>query len=366
MDRRGAGQTSTPDLIAEPEALVVTHYFDPGRDGEPYEATIRLRGRRAGVSGAPRPTDMFVREETIGRIVPGSGPVSVSSWVYGLSPGEWSVTAEIIRPRADARGHRMAGAARPDVQPLRIASWSWLSWSVQPRSTTRLVKTRWAILAPLARIPAVLPGTIPAFVTIGALIALSLQAMLVGGRGISVGDAFLVSAIACVSGFIAAKLWYARLNPSERLLKPGWAVDGFMVVAPLAAIAALIALRIPVAAYLDATTPGLFFTVALGRLGCFLTGCCAGRVTSSRLGVWCSDQRIGTRRVPTQLIESVTGLVLGIVSLALALGTGLVGTGILFVAAFSVYLIVRQNLLRLRAQPRRFLWQRRRLEQRAA
>ncbi len=344
----------------------MTHWFDPGTEGEPYEAMIRLKGRRAGVSGTPKPTDTFVREEKVGRIMPGSGPMSLSSWVYGLTPGEWSVTAEIIRPRVDAHGRRLADSARPDVQPLQVGRWSWLRWSFQPGSTTKLVKTRWAVLAPLARIPAVLPGTIPAFVTIGAIIAIALQAMILAPRGISVGDALFVSAIASVSGLIAAKLWYARLNPGERLLRPGWAVDGFVVVAPLAAIAALLALRMPVAAYLDATAPGLFFTVALGRLGCFLTGCCAGRVTSSRLGVWCSDQRIGARRVPTQLIESVTGLVLGIVTLALALGTGLVGTGILFVAAFSAYLIVRQNLLRLRAQPRRFLWQRRRLEHRAA
>jgi phosphatidylglycerol:prolipoprotein diacylglycerol transferase len=126
----------------------------------------------------------------------------------------------------------------------------------------------------------------------------------------------------------------------------------------VAAIASLLALGLPVGAYLDDVTPSLFFTVALGRVGCFFTGCCAGRVTTSGWGVWCSDQRIGARRVPTQLLESAAGLGLGVVSLVLVVGFDVAGNGTVFAVGFSVYLIIRSFLIRLRAEPRGALWQR--------
>ena len=342
----------------EPQALVATYVFDPGAEGEPYAATIRMTGRRAGVAGRPRDTDSFVREEVIDRIVPGSGPVSVSMWVYDVTAGEWSVNAELIRPRRDAQGRRMPGASRPEVEPLRLASWSWRRWSVAPGPASALLKTRWALLARLARIPAVMPGTITLLVAIGAVLLLILQSALLESRGASGQGGLVVSAIASVAGLVAAKLWHVRLNPQQRVFATGWAVDGFMIVAPLAAIAALLVVNVPVLTYLDATTPGLFLTVALGRVGCFLTGCCAGRATTSRFGVWCSDQKVGARRIPTQLLESGTGLVLGVTTLTLAVTTQLLGSGVLFVGAFGTYMLVRHFLLRLRAQPRRFLWQR--------
>ncbi len=83
--------------VVEPEALVVTHWFDPGEDGPPYSATIRLTGQRVGVEGRPTPEDTFVHQETIDGVLPGGGPVSISSWVYGLQPGDWTVSADPIR-----------------------------------------------------------------------------------------------------------------------------------------------------------------------------------------------------------------------------------------------------------------------------
>lgn len=362
------GQPAKPAVAAvptEPEALVVTHLFDPGDEREPYAATIRLTGKRAGVSGTPRATDAFVHEEQVDRIVPGIGPMSISTRVYGLTPGTWSVTASLIRPRADSRGHRMAGAARPEVVALRTATWSWRRWAPLPGPATALVKTRWSLLARIALIPAVMPGTVVGFVALGAVLALAVLAAHVGEHGLAASDALLVTAAASLAGLLGAKLWFVRLHPKERVLATGWAVDGFVVVAPLAAVVVLLALKLPVGAYLDDVTPSLFLTVALGRLGCFFTGCCAGRMTASPWGVWCSDQRIGARRVPTQLLESAVGLGLGLVTLVLVILVDVVGSGAIFVGGFAAYLVARQFLLRLRAEPRRYLWQRRRLVRQA-
>lgn len=344
----------------QPQSLVVTYSFDPGEEGEPYFATVRLTGRRAGVGGQPKPSDAFVRDDALISVVPGSGPLSVSSTIEGVAPGEWSVAAELIRPAAKA-GSDMSRqrARRLNVEPLRTAKWSWRRWSISPGATTEVVKTRWAVLSPLARRPAVLPGSLPLLVALGGVIAVLLQVAIVGSRGLSVGVALAVSLLASISGLIGAKLWYAVLNPKDPILRPGWAVDGFLVCAPLVAVAALVTSDLSVGSYLDAITPGFFFTVALGRIGCFLTGCCGGRMSSSPLGVWSSDGRIGARRIPTQLLESGVGLLIGLTTLPLALGHLVPVDGAIFVAAFVAYFAARQFLLRARAQPRKYLWQRR-------
>lgn len=37
---------------------------------------------------------------------------------------------------------------------------------------------------------------------------------------------------------------------------------------------------------LDITSAGLLFGMTIGRFGCFFGGCCAGRPTSSKWGLW--------------------------------------------------------------------------------
>lgn len=344
----------------EPQALVVTHRFDSGTDGEPYSATVRLSGRRVGVRGVPRAGDSFVHEEVVHGIVPGTGEVSITSWVYGIASGEWNITAQVVRPAAEAAG---TGASRTwkreSSEPLSRASWSWLRWSLS-EAPASAVKTRWAVIAPLARIPAVIPGSFTVLGAIGILVALMLQWVVVMRAGVSGSASLTASIFALVAGLIAAKLWSRSLHPGEALIGPGWAVDGFLVVAPVVAVIAAVAGGLPLGLYLDAVAPGLFLAVAIGRIGCFFTGCCAGRCTRSRFGIWSSDRRIGARRIPTQLLESAAGLLIGGIAAALVLGNVVALQGGVFVAAIMSYFVIRQFLLRLRAEPRRYLWQRNR------
>ncbi len=356
---RPSGAPSSRLDAVEPEALVVSHWFDPGLDGEPYAATVRLRGRRVGSHSPPRAGETFVHEETIDQVVPGSGPVSLTSWIYGLAPGEWTVTGELFRPVSSVSRDRHT-ARRPHIsaEPLPPASWSWRRWALST-SAGASVKTRWAMLAPLVGRPAVMPGIWPAMGTLGIIVALATQAALLARAGLSVGRPFVASLIVLVASLVAAKLWYAALHPGPwRDWIGGWSVDGFVFVAPPVAVLALLALHLPIGTFLDASTPGIFFGVAIGRIGCFFTGCCGGRCTASRWGLWSSDRRIGARRVPTQLLESAAGLLLGLVSLALVLAHVPGIDGAVFVAAFGAYILVRQGLLRLRAERREFSWRR--------
>ncbi len=340
----------------EPEALVVSHTFDSGEGDEPYSATVRLTGRRVGINRLPGPKDTFVQEDRVDGIVPGSGPVSITSWVYGLAPGEWTVSAELLRPRNDAgRGRRAA------AEPIPPAAWSWPRWALAT-SSRGPVRTRWAMLAPLARMPGVIPGSFTVLGSLGILVALVVQSAILARANISVSESLLVSLIALVSGLLGAKVWYAVLHPGpwRQALLGGWAVDGFLVVASVVAVAILLAFNLPIGLFLDATAPGIFFAVAIGRLGCFFTGCCAGRCTRSRWGVWSfdRDRRIGARRIPTQLLESAAGLLIGVVAALLVLGDVLGLQGVVFVAAVAAYFLVRQVLLRLRAERRDYLWRR--------
>ena len=351
-DCEPADEGTTPPNAAEPEALVVTRWFDARSDGEPYSATVRFTGRRVGTTGKAQPGDNFVQEETIDGIVPGSGSVSLTAWVYGLRPGEWSVSADVLDRGHEAAGQRRSHRQRPlDTNSLQAGSWSWRRWAVSAGPASPL-QTRWALLAPLATSPAVLPGIYPALAVVGAVVALALQAAILPHEHVPVGRSLVVSLVALMVGLVGAKLWYAVLHPRESVIKGGWAVDGFLIVAPLVAAVAMLAFNLPIGTVLDATAPGLFFAVAIGRLGCFFTGCCAGRCTNSRWGVWSSDRRVGARRVPTQLLESGAGLAIGLVALVLVLADVVPVRGLVFVAAFGIYAIVRQSLLRLRAEQR--------------
>lgn len=356
--RRGVnGEPARPGasaaVAAEPEALVATGWFESGEGSMPYSATVRFSGRRAAPHGMPRARDTFVQEEVIDRVLPGTGPVSITTWVYGLEPGEWTVSADLVRVSTGAGEAAPGTRSRPIASwPVHQAGWSWRRWALSTQPGTTL-KTRWALLAPLARIPAVLPGSYPILAVLATFVAVALQSAILANEGVNVSRTLLVSLLAIAAGLVGARLWYKALHPGESLIKGGWAVDGFLIVAPVVAVASMLVLSVPIGAFLDASTPGLFFAVAIGRVGCFLTGCCAGRATISRWGVWSSDRRVGARRIPAQLVESAAGLVIGAASLLPVLGEARPVHGFIFVGSLAAYAVLRQALLRLRAEQRR-------------
>jgi phosphatidylglycerol---prolipoprotein diacylglyceryl transferase len=96
----------------------------------------------------------------------------------------------------------------------------------------------------------------------------------------------------------------------------------------------------------------LFVGMAIGRPGCFFTGCCFGRPTASRWGLWSSDRRVGIRRVPIQLIEAVAALLIGVSTLPLVLAGPPPIPGMIFVGAIAAYTGFRQVLFPFRVDPR--------------
>ena len=335
-------------------ALVVSHRLDPGPAGAPpYTATIRVAGRRRGVTSRLEAGDTFTTTETVAGVVPGSGPMSTTTWVYGIAAGEWDVSAEVVGPER-------ARAANPAF--LQPVGWSWRRWAMVGAAWP--AHTRWALTAPLAAAPGVLTGSFFAAAIVAVLGSLLPQPVFLTHHGVPVGPAVAASLLALAVGLAGAKAWYMLLKgPSIATLREGWSVDGFLVSAPVVAAATATVLGVPLGGYLDAIPPTIFLAVAVGRVGCFLTGCCAGRITTG-WGIWSSDRRVGARRVPAQLIESGVGLALASVTALLVLGRLAGGAGLVFLGSMAAYAAARQALLRIRAESRRFSW--RRSAQRAA
>ena len=104
---------------------------------------------------------------------------------------------------------------------------------------------------------------------------------------------------------------------------------------------------------LDVTVPSLLLGQAIGRLGCFFGGCCAGLPTSSRWGLWSSDRQVGVRRIPVQLMESALAATLATATLLTVLAGRPHVDGMVFAAGFALYVVGRQLLFPLRGLPRK-------------
>jgi phosphatidylglycerol---prolipoprotein diacylglyceryl transferase len=332
---------------ATQEILAVTYWFDPAPLPGPYPVTVRFSGRRLDVIGRLHPGDRFVQDETIEEVVPGSGPISLTARVRGINAGSWAVTAHILGHAPPARGPRSHTLAAPAAGPLHLAARFWRRWapSVQSAELVRTCPT------PFARVPGILPGIWGAMVTLGIAVALLLQFLLISGDHLAVGPWLSVSLVAIVVGIVGAKVWFIVLHRREHRIN-GWCIQGFITGAILAAAILLMLLDLSAGVFLDVTAPGLLVAMAVGRVGCFFAGCCGGQPTTSHWGVWSSDQRVGARRIPTQLLESVLALSLGLGVLVADLGHG-PEDGIFFVGALAAYIMGRQGLLHLRAEPRK-------------
>jgi phosphatidylglycerol:prolipoprotein diacylglycerol transferase len=327
--------------------LAVTYWFDPAPHAEPSPVTVRFTGRRVDVKGRMQTGDRFVQDETIEHVVPGSGPISLTARVRGINAGEWVVTAHMLGSARPAHGSPEQGNASSEAGPLPpVARW-WRKWA-PPAGSVEPVRT---CLTPLAHVPGILPGIWGAMVTLGMGIALVLQALVIAADHLALGPWWAVTLVAIAVGIVGAKVWFIVLKRREHLIN-GWCIQGFIASAPVAAAILLAVLHVPIGVFLDVTAPGLLAAMAVGRVGCFFAGCCGGPPTASRWGVWSSDQHVGARRVPTQLLELALAGILGLGALVAVLDHGPAG-GAFFVAALSAYTLGRQGILHLRAERRK-------------
>lgn len=321
----------------EPHALGMTYWFDAADGGEPYPVAVRFEGRRLGVEGKPSPRDRFSVVGSVDRVIPGSGRIALTTRVADVTPGEWLVTATPVD-----QTRRRTGQAARGARPPRLPG------------PTRASGTTVFALVGQVRAPGVRLGAWPALVGIGAVVALVVQGVLAARWQLPVRDLLVVSLIACLVGVVGGKFYYWATHRDEKfnVLTVGMSIQGFVLAAVGTTVLGTLLVDISVGRALDVTAPGLLFGMSIGRWGCFFGGCCAGRTTASRWGLWSSNRRIGARRVPVQLLESALAGVLGAVATLVVWFSEPRYGGLWFVAAIAAYLVGRQLLFPLREIPR--------------
>ncbi len=149
---------------------------------------------------------------------------------------------------------------------------------------------------------------------IGFLIALALGEL--RARRKKMNDDFVidVAITAILSGFLGGKLLFIIVEFKNFLKRPltilgssGFVVYGGIIIAILSCILLCRIKKKSFLAYFDLCAPEVALAQGFGRIGCFLAGCCYGKVTDSPIGVVFpanSQALSGVPLIPTQLISS--------------------------------------------------------------
>lgn len=165
--------------------------------------------------------------------------------------------------------------------------------------------------------------------TYGSLLCLAfLAALWVAGReaqrvGLPSGRIWDLGLYILVAAVVGARALEVLLNLHRYMAKPldifrvwdgGLAFQGGLILALIITIAYLRRHQLPIWGTLDILALGIPLGQSIGRIGCFMAGCCYGRPTDLPWGVtFTHPESLGPLRVkihPTQLYESL--LVLGV------------------------------------------------------
>ncbi|MDQ6753464.1 MAG: prolipoprotein diacylglyceryl transferase [Actinomycetota bacterium] len=315
----------------DPQGLAATYWIDTDAWKGPGEVSVRFSGIRADSAPGARPVQ-FERYEDVEAITPGIGRIAVTTHVSDISAGTWQVAA--------------APVSRTGTERQRV--------STALPGTTPLLSTVHTRFGPFVHAPGVHLLSWPLLVGLGAVLAVTLLAMFLAVQGVDPTGPVWLAVLANAVGGVGARLWWLALNrqPLRSFLKAGACIQGFLAGGLATVIVGALVFGWPVGRILDATAVGIFFGMAVGRPGCFFTGCCYGRPTASRWGMWSSDRRIGRRRHPVQLYEAVLALLIGLGTLPFMLGTPPRIPGLVFVGSVTIYTLGRQLLFPLRVDPR--------------
>jgi phosphatidylglycerol:prolipoprotein diacylglycerol transferase len=124
--------------------------------------------------------------------------------------------------------------------------------------------------------------------TLAALLGTLLNYRLLRERGLPGLRVLILLAVTGVTAVAGAKLEHALENglpATEFLATPGLRMPGGLVAMSVTLVLLCRALGLPLLAVLDGIAPGILVAIVVGRLGCFLNGCCFGIPTQLPWGV---------------------------------------------------------------------------------
>ena len=226
------------------------------------------------------------------------------------------------------------------------------------------------MLPDLFRIPGlgIVLSTYGLLLTAGFIMALSLTTRLAKEDGLPQTKIYELGVYVLLSGLLGTRLlmifanWrdvvgnWDRFFTFDLIHSVGHYLGGFLTALALSVILVRV-WHLPWRKTADAFAPGLALGNVMGRIGCFASGCCWGKVTNSWLGVKFTERAheingvpINVALMPTQLIEA--GANLGMFALLIWLWKRRAFDGQIILAYMMFYSLERFVVEFWRADPR--------------
>jgi len=154
----------------------------------------------------------------------------------------------------------------------------------------------------------------------GFLLAVFIAILRARKVGISIRNVIDLSLYVLISGFLGARLFhkfqhisfYNSISDFLNIWKGGFAYYGGFVFAFSVGIIYILLKKLPTGKIVDIIAPSLAIGEGIGRIGCFLAGCCFGKPTDLSCGVIYPKNSftwsiIGSQAVyPTQVYSAIT------------------------------------------------------------
>lgn len=151
-------------------------------------------------------------------------------------------------------------------------------------------------------------------IAIGVLVALFVGEARAKKRNMNADVIYPLTFVCVIFGFIGAKLLFCIVefksfikDPLSVLSSNGFVVYGGIILGILAAYVYIRIKKLNFWEYFDIVLPSVALTQGFGRIGCFLAGCCYGKVTDSWCGIAFHSSNFapnGVKMIPVQLISS--------------------------------------------------------------
>ena len=191
---------------------------------------------------------------------------------------------------------------------------------------------------------------------LGCVAGVFAGAAVAGSAGLERPRVALATIVLLIPALAGARVWFVLEHWSIYGREPrriwrrsegGAALHGGLLLSVVVSVPLLALLELPFGGFWDSASYTMLIGLIFTRVGCLMHGCCAGRATRGRLGVWLPDhQGAWQRRIPTPLLEA------GWAALVLA-GAALARPGAPFAGAVFIGVLAAYGGGRLLLEPTR-------------